>query len=99
MKEGACIGIGILNQGMPSETDPARAMLSEFLEGDDIYSKRGAVIGLGIAYAGSAKQDLLEDLIPSVVDTSSNEIGAYAALSLGLIFVGTCNDEVGNAIW
>jgi len=84
---------------MPSELDPAKAMLSEYLEGKDIYAKRGAVIGLGIAYAGSAKESLLEDLIPMVVDTSSNEICAYAALSLGLIFVGTSDDNVSNAIW
>ena len=84
---------------MPSELDPAKAMLSEYLEGDDIFAKRGAVIGLGIAYAGSAKEDLLEDLIPLVVDPSSNEISAYAALSLGLIYVGTADDNVSNAIW
>lgn len=84
---------------MPSELDPAKAMLSEYLEGNDLFAKRGSVIGLGMAYAGSAKEDLLEDLIPMVVDTSSNEIGAYAALSLGLIFVGTSDENVSNAIW
>lgn len=40
---------------MPSDTDPAMAMLGENLEGDDIFAKRGSVIGLGIAYAGSAR--------------------------------------------
>lgn len=94
MKEGACIGIGILNQGIPSELDPAKAMLSEYVEGEDIYAKRGAVIGLGIAYAGSAKQDLLEDLVPIIVDTNYTDVSAYAALSLGLIFVGTSDEDV-----
>lgn len=38
-------------------------------------------------------------LNPMVVDTSNIEIAAYSALSLGLIYVGTCNDDVTNAVW
>lgn len=56
-------------------------------------------MGLGIAYAGSAREDLLELLVPIVVDTGlSVELSALAALSLGLIFVGKVNEEVSNAI-
>lgn len=59
----------------------------------------GAVMGLGIAYAGSARLDLLETLVPLVVDTNlSLELSAMAAHALGLIFVGRCNEEVINAI-
>lgn len=43
---------------MPSDTDPAIAVLREHLEGDDIFAKRGSIIGLGIAYAGSNREDL-----------------------------------------
>lgn len=83
---------------MPSDTDPAYAILSENLEKNDIHAKRGSIVGLGIAYAGSAKEELLDDLVPIVVD-SNNELGAYAALSLGLAFVGTANDSVSDAIF
>lgn len=56
-------------------------------------------MGLGIAYAGSARVDLLELLVPIVVDTGiSVELSALAALSLGLIFVGKGNEDVSNAI-
>jgi 26S proteasome regulatory subunit N1 len=56
-------------------------------------------MGLGIAYAGSAREDLLELLVPIVVDTNvSVELSAMAALSLGLVFVGRCNEDVTNAI-
>jgi 26S proteasome regulatory subunit N1 len=56
-------------------------------------------MGLGIAYAGSAREDLLESLVPIVVDTGLLvETSALAALSLGLIFVGKGNEEVSNAI-
>ena len=61
--------------------------------------RTNAVMGLGIAYAGSAREDLLDLLIPIVVDTTiSVELSAMAALSLGLIFVGKCTEEVTNAI-
>ena len=56
-------------------------------------------MGLGIAYAGSARQDLLDLLIPIVVDTGLMvELSAMAAHALGLIFCGTCNENVSNAI-
>ena len=56
-------------------------------------------MGLGIAYAGSAREDLLELLVPIVVDTNTSvELSAMAALSLGLIFVGRCTEDVSNAI-
>ena len=59
----------------------------------------GSIIGLGIAYAGSGKDTYLDDMISLVVDTNiDTEISAYAALSLGLIFVGKCQEEVSNAI-
>lgn len=67
---------------MPSDLDPAKALLSDFLESKDIFAKRGSIIGLGIAYAGNSREDLSESLIPLVVD-DNNEIAAYASLSLG----------------
>ena len=54
---------------------------------------------MGLAYVGSGNEDLLEELIPLVVDTSiDQDISAFAALTLGLIFVGKMNVEVGNSI-
>lgn len=34
-----------------------------------------------------------------MADTGDVELGAYAALSLGLIYVGTCDDVIGMNIW
>lgn len=56
-------------------------------------------MGLGLAYAGSASQTLADLLIPIIVETAhSVELAAMAALSLGLVFVGKCNEEISNAI-
>jgi len=42
---------------------------------------------------------LADLLIPIIVETAhSVELAAMAALSLGLIFVGKCNEEISNAI-
>ncbi len=51
-------------------------------------------MGLSIAYAGSARQDLLEAISPIVLDTSNTiELQAVAALAIGLIYTGTCDED------
>jgi 26S proteasome regulatory subunit N1 len=52
-----------------------------------------------MAYAGRSKTELQETFLSTVVDTSLGlEESAFAALSLGLSFVGQCNEEVAGAI-
>ena len=51
-----------------------------------------SILGLGMAYAGRSSEQLQEIFVTPVVDTSIPlEESAYAALSLGLTFVGQCN--------
>ncbi|KAK0119723.1 proteasome regulatory particle base subunit [Cadophora gregata] len=98
---GAMLAIGIMNTGVRMDSDPALALLSDE---DRINHKSTAVrvasiMGLGLAYAGSNRADLLEILIPIVVDTSLDmQISAMAALSLGMVFVGSSNSDVSEAI-
>jgi 26S proteasome regulatory subunit N1 len=52
-----------------------------------------------MAYAGRSRADLQEIFLSKIVDTSlSLKESAYAALSLGLCFVGQCNGDVAEAI-
>ncbi|KAL8693705.1 MAG: hypothetical protein Q9218_001506 [Villophora microphyllina] len=101
IKAGALLAIGILNSGVRIDSEPALALLSD---DDNINSKNVAkrvasIMGLGLACAGTNKEDLLEMLLPIVEDTSLDmQISAMAALSLGLIFVGSGNDRVSEAI-
>lgn len=54
---------------------------------------------LGIAYAGTAREDISELILPSVSDTSvSMEIASLAALALGFVFVGSGNGEIAGSI-
>lgn len=99
VKAGALLAFGLVTAGVKNECDPAWALLAEQLESPQMLLKLGAIVGLGHAYAGSRREDLLENLTPTIVDTScSVEVSAMAAVSLGMIFVSSCNEEVAQAI-
>lgn len=58
-----------------------------------------SILGLGIAYAGKSREDINELLQKVVISTHIPlEHSAFAALSLGLIYVGKCDENVANAI-
>jgi 26S proteasome regulatory subunit N1 len=101
VKAGAMMASGIISTGVRNDADPALALLGD---SDKLYSKHmptrmASIMGLGLAYAGSNKEALLEILIPIVNDSSIEmQLSAMAALSLGLIFVGTAHSEVIEAI-
>lgn len=101
VKAGAMLAIGIFNSGVRMDSDPALALLGDE---DNLAHKNknirlASIMGLGLAYAGSNKEELLELLLPIVSDTSLDmQLSAMAALSLGLIFVGSANGEVTDAL-
>ena len=54
---------------------------------------------LGIAYAGTAREDISELLLPSVADSAvTMEIASLAALALGFVFVGSGNGDIAGTI-
>lgn len=98
-KAGACIGIGIANSGIWSEVDPAKAILEENLDSKEPCVKMGAAMGLGMAYAGTAREDFRDLLCPIILDMGiGSDTAGFAALSLGLIFVSKCDEEVVNTL-
>lgn len=98
IKAGAAMAMGIMNSGVRLDSDPTMALLADF-EGKSVSEKVARIMGLGLAYAGSNKEDLLEILLPLVLDTGLEmQLSATAALSLGLIFVGTAQSDVSEAI-
>merc|ERR1719199_1116802 len=99
LQAGALMAFGLVSCGIKNECDPAWALLGEQLETGDPLLRLSAVVGLGYAYSGTCREDLLEILTPMIVDTACTiECSAMAAVSLGLIFVSSCNDEVAQAI-
>lgn len=71
------------------ENDPALAILSEFIESDKPILRTTSIMGLGIAYSGSNRDDLKELFLPIISDTSlDTQISGMAAFALGQIFLG-----------
>lgn len=100
IKAGALLASGIVNAGVKNECDPALALLTEYVEGTNNLHQLSAVLGLGLAYAGSQRQDIMDIILP-VVNYSQNasmHCSSIAGLSLGMIFIGSCNDDVCGAI-
>jgi len=102
VKAGAALAVGILSSGVRNDADPAFALLSEHVEGDVHIMKCAACTGLGIAYAGTGREDVMELLVPIVEqsgDSSTTMLEVcLAGLALGMIFVGKCDDNVGGTI-
>ncbi|KAH6676723.1 putative 26S proteasome regulatory subunit rpn-1 [Halenospora varia] len=101
IQAGAMLAIGIMNSGVRIDSDPAMALLGDEdkLNHKSPQVRVAAIMGLGLAYAGSNRDALLELLLPIVTDTSLDmQISAMAALSLGMIFVGSSNADVSGAI-
>lgn len=98
---GAMLAIGIMNSGVRIDSEPAFALLgdSEKLNHKDPIMRTACIMGLGLSYAGSNKDDVLELLLPIIQDSSqSMQISAMAALACGLVFVGSSHPDVTEAI-
>lgn len=101
IKAGAMLATGIVNTGVRMDSDPALALLGDEdnLAHKNRHIRLASIMGLGLAYAGSNKEELLDLLLPIVSDTSLDmQLSAMAALSLGMIFVGSANGDVTDAL-
>jgi 26S proteasome regulatory subunit N1 len=102
VKAGAALAVGILSSGVRNEADPALALLSEHIEGDSHIMKCAACTGLGIAYAGTGREEVI-DLLMLVLDAEKPGPegmleSSLAGLALGMICVGKCDDNVGSTL-
>lgn len=99
VKAGALLGIGIVNTGVADESDPALALLADYLDTKSVPLRTHSIIGLGLSYAGSRRQDLMDLLLPIVSDNElTMQLSALAAMSLGHIFVGSANGDIASTI-
>lgn len=96
---GALLGVGIVNCSIKNDCDPALALLSDYVDKEDPSIRIGAIMGLGITYAGTGNEQLRYKLSSILNDAKAPpDVIAFTAISLGLIFVGSCNEEVAQAI-
>jgi len=102
IKAGAALAVGIVSSGVRNDADPALALLTDHIEGDNHIMKCAACTGLGIAYAGSAREEVME-LLESVMESAESGATAMlevslAGLALGMIYVGKCDEGAASAI-
>ena len=100
IQAGSYLALGILNSGIKNDADAAYAILADKLESATKQShKIGILMGLSIAYAGSARADLLDLISPIIVDSDNSiELQAIASLSIGMIFCGSCDQDAAESI-
>ncbi|KAI8325921.1 26S proteasome regulatory complex, non-ATPase subcomplex, Rpn1 subunit [Martensiomyces pterosporus] len=101
IKSGAILAIGMLTSSVHDETDSAKAILSDYITEESSHAivKLAAISGMGMAYAGTNREDILELLLPIVSDTDVTiDISSIAALSAGLVCIGSSNGEVTSTI-
>lgn len=100
VKAGALLGIGISACGIhDGDVEPALLLLQDYVTNPDIKISSAAILGLGIAFAGSKNEEVLGLLFPIAASTDIPlETAAMACLALAHIFVGTCNGDVTAAI-
>ncbi|KAG1670671.1 hypothetical protein FOA52_010946 [Chlamydomonas sp. UWO 241] len=100
-KTSATASVGMITMwdvegGLPqNENDPAFALISDYVSNPDPSIRIGAVLGLGLAYAGTNREEVEELLLPLVTETDvSMELAGFAALALGLVFTSTCKEDI-----
>ncbi|KAJ2819246.1 proteasome regulatory particle base subunit, partial [Coemansia furcata] len=101
IKAGALLAIGMITAGVHDETDSAKALLSDYTTDESCHAivKLAAISGLGLAYAGTNRQDILDMLVPLISDTEITiDLSSMAALSAGLVCIGSGNSDVSTVI-
>ncbi|KKA29908.1 hypothetical protein TD95_001470 [Thielaviopsis punctulata] len=101
IRAGGMLGIGIMSSGVHQENDAALALLGdeERISNKDVHLRTTSIMGLGLAYAGSNNNDVLETMIHLISDSNeSMQVSAMAALACGLIFIGSSHAEISSAI-
>uniref|UniRef100_A0A2K5JKA3 26S proteasome non-ATPase regulatory subunit 2 n=1 Tax=Colobus angolensis palliatus TaxID=336983 RepID=A0A2K5JKA3_COLAP len=90
IKSGALLAGGTVNSGVQNECGPALGLNTMRLS---------SIFGLGLAYAGSNREDVLTLLLPVMGDSkSSMEVAGVTALVSGMMAVGSCNGDVTSTV-
>lgn len=96
---GAMLAVGLVSANVRHEVDPTLAMLQEHITSEVPCRRHGAITGLGLAYAGTQKEEIKELLSPILVDGEvSADTASLAALSLGLTFIGSADEDLSEVL-
>jgi 26S proteasome regulatory subunit N1 len=91
IKAGALLATGVISSTVRNENEPALAILSEHVvdESHPDLVRAAAIMGLGIAYTSSNRDDVRDLLLPIVSDLKNYmQLCGLAAVALGQIYLG-----------
>jgi len=93
-RAGYNIGVGVISSGIRDENNVAFAILAEQLKDKNATVVMSALLGLGLAYAGSQNDDLLEPLMEVIENFSFGlDVFAYCSLAFGLVYLGSGKED------
>ncbi|MCQ2973140.1 MAG: hypothetical protein MJ209_07785, partial [archaeon] len=99
-RAGRNLGLGISLTRIHDDNDVAVAVLLEELQDKNLTVKISALFGLGLAAAGTQNEELVQPLLDVFQDFSYGfELSAFISLCLGLIFIGSSNEDVFNEMF
>jgi len=99
IEAGSYLAWGMLSSGITSDMNAAFALLEEHVTSEKEEIKVAAIYGLGLSYAGQSNEDVLDLLVPLMVEEGATmEVVSMIVLSLGLVFCGTGNDGLVGSI-
>lgn len=98
IKAGALLALGIINCRIRNDCDPALALLSDYLTSSSEELQLGSIFGIGLAYAGTARLDVLDLLLKVVQCAKQTEIFGIASLACGLVALGRNYSELCDVI-
>ncbi|KAJ1672433.1 proteasome regulatory particle base subunit, partial [Spiromyces aspiralis] len=101
IKAGALLALGLNSVGLRQESDLTKALAGDYLEETSVSDssenqvKRAGLLSLGIAYAKTGDREVTEILTKFLhPEKRSIRTISFAALSLGLVHLGSGNAEV-----
>nr|BAB12394.1 proteasome regulatory non-ATPase subunit 1-2 [Trypanosoma cruzi] len=93
IRAGACLAAGVAMCGVTSPFDPAFGLLSDCVSSPQKEVSIGAILGLGYAYVGTQRDDIMELLMPILVDSDQAlEVQCMTAFALAMVFVGSADE-------
>jgi len=94
IRAGSYMAVGLVNSGIRNSNDPVSALLLDKIDTGTEFEKIGALMGLSFTYAGSNRMDIVEQIIPLILDLNNSiELVSIASMVIGLIFIGTMNED------
>jgi 26S proteasome regulatory subunit N1 len=102
LKAGACLGFGLASCGIRNESDITLSFLADSFDSASVPKtvRMSSILGLGLGYAGSQREEVKELLENVIINSEVHDLAeaSLASLALGLVFSGSCNDDLSSTI-